>query len=174
MKIKRLLQNNKILALTFFVMIMIVYQLSLVKSWNLYCEKKTLKEELFANQKAIAQLSLIQQKKIAYDSILSELEIHNNLNLSNYIFEKIQTICDENKVKISSYQKPHKLQISDKNLQTSYIFKLNGQFKNTLKSINEIEIQSLGSIVHLNFEKVKNYRTDKNELNCDVILRVIE
>lgn len=174
MKIKQILQNNKYLALVFIISSLIIYKLSLVKSWNLRQDIKTLDNEIATNQREIAQFGLIQQKKIAYDTILSKLEIYNNLNLSNYIFENIQSICDSNSVKIASYQKPHEIQISEQNVQTSYIFSLKGSFKSMLKSINEIEIQSLGSIIHLNFEKVKNYKTDKFELNCDVILQVID
>lgn len=158
----------------FLVSLFIIYKLSLVKSIQLYQEMNSLQTELENDQATISQLGQIHQKKIAYDSILAQLEIHNNLNLSNYIFERIQSICDKNQVKIAAYQKPHELKISEQNLQTSYIFRLNGYFKNTLKSINEIEMQSMGSIVHVNFEKIKNYKTDKYELYCDVILQVID
>lgn len=174
MKIKSILQNNKALILIFLISFALIYKLSLIKSWNLYQDISILKKEINKDLITLGRLKQIKEKKVAYDSILKGLEIDNNLNLSNYIFEKIQSICDNNKVKISSYQKPHQIKISEKHIQTSYIFKLNGHFKNTLKSVNEIEIQSLGSIVHLKFEKIKNYKTNKNELYCDVILQVID
>ncbi|MFV8354972.1 hypothetical protein ACNQGB_02155 [Flavobacterium sp. XS1P32] len=165
-------RKNKILLLSFGVMLYLCYSFAISNTINYYQALKS-KEALIENSIELPVLiPQLKYKEKQLDKYLMSHEIKTKASFQNELLKQLTFYTNQTHVKITDFKAPHQ-NLNDKNdTTTSYIFSLEGTFINCLKTINYLENKpELGVIKHLFFVKKKNYKIDKDELYVEVILQ---
>lgn len=119
------------------------------------------------------KLNLLRQKNVYFDSILTNMDF-NDTSIQNNLIRIINQEAKKNKVKVMDFNQPHLFQIGETNEYT-YSFDLSGNFVDILRVANEIELKgNFGEIIHLNFEKKKDYKTSKSFLTTTILMQQVK
>ena len=165
--------KNKLLFAGIAVLLFASYKLAINKTLWLRdeCQRLELQVEQF---KDIPQkLSILGQKDRYYDSILGQMDLVDT-SIQNNLLRTINQEAHKNNIKVMDFNQPHIYQMGDNNLHT-FSFQLNGGYTSILKVIHTIEQKgNYGDIVHVDFEKKKNYRTNKYSLGATVFVQLIK
>lgn len=107
------------------------------------------------------------------DSILSKRSFSNKQSLGNHLFEKLTEYTNHNRVKIISFSEPHTIVRSKQknNLTYTYTIILQGDFKNILRTVHQIEKINLGSVISQSYVKEKNHKTGAYYLNNTILFQ---
>ncbi|MEO0570792.1 MAG: hypothetical protein AAF039_03735 [Bacteroidota bacterium] len=166
-------RKNKLLVLGFALMVLISYRLAIrntLSTYGTYVENKKGKERVGNIPK---QLALLTQKERALDKKLRELNLEDSSNQSN-LLKFLNRQAQLNAVKIIAFNAPHSVKKENRTTET-YIFDLEGNYTDILKIINALENSgSFGAVVHLQIEKLKNYRSKKTYLQAKVFLEQVK
>jgi len=165
--------KNIFLLIAVIVILFLCYKFSISNTIAIRKEYKNLiKQESIFND-IPKQLSLYANKEIYYDSILNTMNI-GDTSLENNILRLLNVEAKKGNFKIIDFNNPHVYQTQDNTFNT-YNFTLQGNYTSLLKAIYTIEKKnSFGEIIHLNFQKKKNYSTRKNFLNATVFIQNIK
>ena len=72
------------------------------------------------------------------------------------------------------FNQPHQYEMGDNSLHT-YSFNLNGNYTDILKVVHTIEQKgNFGEVVHIDFQKKKNYRTNRYNLGATVFVQQVK
>jgi len=161
--------KNKLLILGFFLAILIAYQLAFSKTFEIKSELATLEKQSISFENMARLSATINEREKFVDSILKKNNIKNT-SIQNNLLELLNKQSLEKGFTISKFVEPHI--VSKENITTtSFQFTLKGNFKNLLEVIYQLEQNyNYGKIVHINFEKKRDYRKRKDELFCFVLL----
>jgi hypothetical protein len=119
-----------------------------------------------------AKLYLLTEKEGYYDSILKQMDI-GETSLQNNLLRILNQESSKNDLKIIDFNQPHIYKTETNSLYT-YSFGLKGGYPNILKTIHTLEQNGkFGEVVHIDFEKKKNYRTNKSYLEAKVLLQQV-
>ncbi|MBS9461427.1 hypothetical protein KIM67_03325 [Flagellimonas sp. 389] len=171
---QQLLKNKVVLLFPLLlVTLLLCYKLAISNTLALKKEYRSLKAEEQLFNDIPQQLMFLSKKEKYLDSLLQKLNL-NNTSLENNLLRVVNSEAAKNNLKVMDFNPPHKV-ITDNNSVTTYEFVLRGGFTGILKTIYTIENQStFGEVIHLNFSKDKNYRTNKNHLEVKVLMQHIE
>lgn len=161
--------KNRLLILGFIIAIFACYHLAFSKTIETKKELQTLTHQS-DNFKNIASLSrdLYQREKYV-DSVLKKNNF-KNLSIQNNLLEFLNEKSLENMFLIIGFQEPHRF-TNDNITITYYQFSLKGDFNSLLGVIYSLEQEyNFGKISHLRFEKKRDYRKRKEELECFVVI----
>ena len=165
-------KKNKLLILGIAVMVLVSYQFAIKKTvatFGSYNENQK-NAELIGN--IPKKLALLKQKEVVLDEQLLKLKIDGGSFQSN-LLKFLNHHAQLNSVKIIAFNASHLLIEENKTVET-FIFDLEGNYTDILKTINVLENNgSFGTVVHLNIEKIKNYRSKKIHLQAKVFLEQI-
>lgn len=154
-------------------MLLVSYQFAIRNTLDARKDFKRL--ELQSNQvrnipKTIATL---RQKESYYDSILKKMDI-GDTSVQNNLLRTINEEARGRNVKVMGLNEPH-VEIEDNNRRITYSFSLGGGYTGILKTVHTIERKgNFGEIVHLGFEKKKNYRTGRSSLEAIVFVQQVK
>lgn len=168
-------RKNKNIALTvgFCIALIICYQLAISKTIaqkELYTKFKE-QDLLFKNTPK--QLALLKQKERHYDSLLLQYKLEES-SIQNNLLKTINTFADITALKVISFLKPHTINKNNVSIKT-YEFIVEGDYNNINQLIYQLEQKTkFGEILHLHFEKKKNFRTGTYYLQAKVLLRSFE
>lgn len=152
---------------------LICYQFAISNTLDLRKEYKTLAKEELLFKDIPKQLSILSGKQQHYDSILNKMNL-GNTSMENNLIRAINTAAEQHQLKVIDFNRPH-IYLDKGTEMNTFDFTLEGGFTNILKSIYAIEQKgNFGEIVHLNFEKKKNYSTRKNFLNATIFLQQVK
>ena len=155
------------------LVLFLCYQLAISKTLELRKEYKTLQAERELLENAPEKLALLVKKQVYYDSILNKMNL-GNTSMENNLLRVITSEAEKNTLKLIDFNDPHISEVNSNQLNT-YDFTLEGNFIAVLKTIYILEQETnFGEIVHLNFEKKRNYRTRKSYLTARVFVQHIE
>ena len=165
--------KNKLLFGGIVLMLFVSYKLALEKtltSRSEYLRHESLSESVKDIPKRISMLS---QKESYYDSLLNNMDL-GDTSVQNNLLKVLNQEADKNKIKVMDFNQPHVHKTDEGQLNT-YSFKLQGTYADILKAVYTIEQKgNFGDIVHLNFEKQKDYRKRKPYLEATVLVQNIE
>lgn len=165
--------KNGILLGAILLVIFLCYQLAISNTLQLKNEYKNLQVEQAMLENAPEKLALLVKKQVHYDSILNKMNL-GNTSIENNLLRVINIEAEKNKLKLIDFNDPHTLALNGNQLNT-FDFVLEGGFTGLLKTIYTLEQESnFGEVVHLHFEKKKNYRSNKNYLEARVFVQNIE
>lgn len=154
----------------FLAMCFLIYNFSIKKTAQVRKQYLELINEKAILDNATQKGNYLVQKNKYLDSLLSS----NNLSLSNtfqqILFQKITQFSEDKELDIIEFNEPHVLKQKSTNTET-YSFELKGDFNNILKLINHIERHQLGELISVNYQKKKNYRTNRSYLTAKIFLR---
>lgn len=166
--------NNKtknILLLSGFLLTLVVcYRLAISNTLELKNQYNSLKQEKALFKNTPKQLSLLKQKLMYYDSILSKYQL-NGSSIQNNLLKTINAFAESDNLKVIGFLEPH---IIDQNglIIKTYQFSIEGDFNAILKLAHKLEQQTkFGEIINLHFEKKKNFRTGKYYLQVKILLK---
>ncbi|MEM7485662.1 MAG: hypothetical protein AAF348_10690 [Bacteroidota bacterium] len=149
------------------------YKFAISNTLALRKEYRSLKAEEQLFKDIPQQLVFLSKKEKYLDSLLQKLNL-NNTSMENNLIRLVNSEAAKNDLKVMDFNPPHRV-ITDNNSVTTYEFVLRGGFGPILKTIYTIEHRStFGEVIHLNFAKEKNYRTNKKYLEVKVLMQHIE
>lgn len=165
-------KKNKLLILGFTLMVLVSYQFALkntVRTYSDFVENQK-EKELVGN--IPKQLALLTQKERVLDKQLQKLNLEDSSVQSN-LLKFLNRQAELNSVKVIAFNAPHSIVEEAKTIET-FIFDLEGNYTDILKTINALENSgSFGAVVHLQIEKLKNYRSKKTYLQATVFLEQV-
>ncbi len=165
--------RNKLLFLGIVILLFASYRLAVNKTILLINESQRLEAEVEQFKDIPNKLAILNQKDTYYDSILSKMDLVDT-SIQNNLLRTINQEALKNTIKVMDFNQPHLYQMGENTLHT-YSFNLNGNYTDILKVIHTIEQKgNFGEIVHIDFQKKKNYRTNKYNLGATVFVQQVK
>jgi len=163
-------QKNTLLLVTFFVALYICYLLAISKTLEQKEQYNILSKEILLSKNAPKRLSLLKQKEVYYDSLLTKYQLDGS-SIQNNLLKVINYYAEAHDIKVVSFLEPHAITKNDLIIKT-YEFVLEGNYNDINQLTYQLEQKTkFGEIVNLHFEKKKNFRTGKYYLRAKVLLR---
>ncbi len=165
--------KNKLLGTGILTLLVLSYMLAIKKTISLKNESKQLEEQVTRFSDIPNKLMVLNQKNEYYDSILGSMDF-NDTSLQNNLIRTITAEAQKNKVKVMDFNEPHIFPIEE-SVQHTYNFMLEGNFADILKVVHVLERKgNFGEVVHLDFEKKKDYRTNREYLSAKVMVQQLQ
>ncbi|PCI07785.1 MAG: hypothetical protein COB73_07765 [Flavobacteriaceae bacterium] len=167
-------QKNIALVIGLLIVFFICYKIPIKQTLNAKKQYKELKleQQLFAN--VAQQLVSLKAEQVYLDSILTKNQFATDKSFQSNLLYAITAFANKNKLTVVSFEEPHYFKKGDATL-TTFSFSVRGGFNNSLKLLHELEqLKKLGKIQSIDFEKKKNYRTNKNYLETSFLLQRME
>lgn len=164
-------QRNKniLLILGFIAVLFFCYQVSIKKTFTLKNEITNLNDSIYRYESLSKKAQNLKAKESYFDSILSTNNL-KNVSIQNNILEDLNTLSEQKGFSIIGFNEPHSISENNININ-SYPFTVQGDFNDILELIYHFEQETnLGKIVHVNFEKKRNYRRRSDYLECFVVI----
>lgn len=164
-------RNKNIIAIAGFVMALVLcYTLAISGTVRTKREYNALKAEEALFNNIPKQLSVLNEKNAYYDSLLREFRI-GGTSMQHNLLKTVNQNAEELGLKVIAFNEPH---IFNKDgLQVhSYSLTVEGGFNDILAFVYRLEQQTgYGEIVNLYLEKKKNFRTGKEYLQVQLLIR---
>ena len=165
--------KNKLLISGILLIAIISYKFAIAKTMGLHNELQDLRSDIGEMQDIPRRTQLLAQKNEIYDSILAQMDMGDN-SLQNNLLRLINLEAKKNDVKVMDFNRPH-ISTVGTNQYYTYSFNLDGSYTNILKIIHVVEQKgNFGNITHIDFEKNKNYRTNKFTLGATVFVQHVK
>lgn len=165
--------KNIVLLLAIFLVLLLCYQFAISNTLQQKNEYNVLHAEQVLLANAPEKLGVLSKKQIYFDSILNTMNL-GNTSIENNLLRVITVEVKKNNLKLLDFNDPHTFEINNSQLNT-FDFTLEGNFTSLLNTIYTLEQKhTFGEVVHLYFEKKKNYRSNKNYLTARVFIQNIE
>lgn len=165
--------RNKLLLLGIALLLFASYQFAINKTLLLRKESQRLGSQVEKFKDIPDKLALLNQKDVYYDSILGKMDLVDT-SIQNNLLRTINQEATKNNIKVMDFNQPHLYQMGESSLLT-YSFNLDGTYKNILRVVHTIEQKgSFGEIVHVDFQKKKNYKTNKYNLGATVFVQQVK
>lgn len=166
-------KKNKMLFAGIAVLLFASYQFSINKTIQLGKESERLNAEVEKFKDIPNKLAILGQKNVHYDSILGKMDLVDT-SIQNNLLRTINQEATKTHTKVMEFKQPHLYQMGENSLLT-YSFNLNGDYKNILRVVHTIEQKgNFGEIVHVDFQKKKDYRTNKYSLGATVFVQQVK
>jgi hypothetical protein len=163
-------QKNIALIIGFVIILFLCYKLAINNTLQQKQQYKTFKEQELLFKNAPKQLSLLKQKDVYYDSLLTKYQIVGS-SIQNNLLKFINTFAAKNNLKVISFLEPHSI-TKDELIIKTYEFVLEGDYNSINQLILQLEKRTrLGEVINLHFEKKKNFRSGKYYLQAKVLLK---
>lgn len=163
-------KRNIIAILSFFVSLIVCYFFAISTTLDHRKEYKKLVNEEANIAHLHKELAYIKSRQKYLDSILSSYET-NSFSLHNSLLETINAITNTKNLKIYKFNEPHIFE-QDNIVTKTYSFSLEGSYNDLLKMVHILEQKAnYGEIIHLGFERKKNFKSGKFYLRLNVMLQ---
>lgn len=165
--------RNKLLFAAIVALLIASYYLAIDKTLLLKNEHSRIQEQVEQFKDIPQKLSLLHQKDRHYDSILGKMDFVDT-SIQNNLLRTMNQEAGKSNVQVMDFNQPHIYQIGENYIHT-YSFNLSGNYTNILKVIHTIEQKgNFGEIIHVDFEKKKNYRTNKFSLGATIFVQQVK
>ncbi len=163
-------QKNIVLIVSFVIALLVCYQFAISKTIEQKRELNNLSKEALLFKNTPKKLSLLKQKNVYYDALLTKYQLDGS-SLQNNLLKVINAFANDNNIKVVSFLEPHSITKNNLTIKT-YEFVLEGSYNTINLLIYKLEQKTkFGEVVNLHFEKKKNFRTGKHYLQARVLLR---
>lgn len=165
--------KNKLLGIGIMAGLALSYSLAIKKTFVLKNQSRQLAIEVAQFTDIPNRLAVLHQKNRYYDSILGSIDI-NSTSLQNNLIRTVNIEAERHMVKVMDFKQPHFHKLRESG-QYTYQFNLEGNYTDILKVVHLLEQKgNFGEIVHLDFEKKKDYRTSRDFLNAMVMVQQLK
>jgi len=162
--------KNIALVIGFVFLLTLSYLLTISKTIEQKKQYQTLKEQEMLFKSAPKQLSLLKQKEVYYDSLLTKYQLDGS-SVQNNLLKTINTFASTNNLKVIRFLEPHILSKENLTIKT-YRFTVEGQFNAINQLIYQLEKETkFGEVINFHFEKKKNYKTGKYFLEASILIK---
>lgn len=165
--------KNILLILGFVVMLIIAYQMAFSRTIAVKNEVKAMEAQLTSSNNLMAQISNLNHREKFVDSVLQNNNI-KNLSTQNNLLSFLNQEAQKDAFIITSFNEPH-IYLENNMQKSSFQFILQGNFNEIEKIIYMLEQEhNFGKIVHLKYEKKRDYRKAKDYLQCFIVLESVK
>lgn len=165
--------RNKLLFAGIIIMLFASYYFAIDKTLVLRKESERLSTQVEQFKDIPNKLAILNQKNVHFDSILGKMDLVDT-SIQNNLLRTINQEAAKNNIKVMDFNQPHLYQMGENSLHT-YSFKLDGNYTDILKVIHTIEQKgNFGEIVHIDFQKKKNYKTNRYSLGATVFVQQVK
>lgn len=163
-------QKNIGLLIGFLASILIAYNFSIKKTLEFKKQHSNLLKEKYLVDNAAAKIQYLQQKNKSLDAFLTSKNVSIETSFQQMLLKKITKFSKGKNLDIIAFNQPHKIKSNQTAIET-YFFELKGDYVSLLKLINHLEHEQLGQLISVNFEKKKNYKTNRYYLTTTILLQ---
>ncbi|MCR8667498.1 hypothetical protein NO995_07390 [Aestuariibaculum sp. M13] len=154
----------------FILTLVLAYKLAISKTIAIRQEFNSLKNTSVLLEDTPRQMQILKQKQVYFDSILSKYRL-NKGSIQNNLLQTINTYADSTDLKVINFIEPHTVPSNDLIINT-YQFTLEGSYNSIIKLIYILEQETkFGEIINLHFEKKTNFKTSKQYLQAQILLK---
>lgn len=167
-------ENKNILLIIGFVMMLIIaYKMAFSRTIAVKKEVQAMEAQVVNSNNLMALTSNLNHREKFVDSVLQNNNI-KNLSTQNNLLSFLNQAAQKEAFIITSFNEPHLY--SEDNIQnSSFQFILQGNFNEIEKIIYMLEQEhNFGKIVHLKYEKKRDYRKAKDYLQCFIVLESVK
>lgn len=166
--------KNYLLITAFILVLIVAYKFSFSKTLTVKKEFEDLEMKISTGKQASVNPEALKSKESYLDSIIDKNKL-KNISLQNSLLQVLNENGKKGSVKIIAFKEPH-IFIKESNLkQTSFQFILEGNYKDLEDVLFLLENEySFGSLSHISFLKKKDYKLNKDFLQCLVIIQHLE
>ncbi|MEL4309117.1 hypothetical protein [Joostella sp. CR20] len=162
--------KNMIFVGGFLLVLFICYQFSFSKTLSLYSAYTDLKKERVLFESIPKQHYMLVKQNRYLDSLLNEYQI-GGTSLQNNLLKALNANKDSLGFKLVTFNKTHIFK-QEQLTVNSHVFTLEGTFEVILKLLYNVEQRAkFGEILHVYFEKKKDFRSKKERLEVNVIIQ---
>ena len=167
--------KNILMVTGFFLVLLLAYRYSFSKTLEVKNELKDLKTQVEQSSGAPQNMDLLEEKEKHLDSLISGNRI-GYTSPQNRLLQVLNDYSQKITFKIIRFKEPHvAISQGDENKITSFQFVLEGEYKALEKLLFLLETEhNFGSFSHVSFETKKDYRLNRNFLQCSVVVQYIE
>ncbi|MFA5297470.1 MAG: hypothetical protein WC389_04605 [Lutibacter sp.] len=167
-------QKNTILLASFLLLVWIAYVFSFSKTIEAMQNFYILKQENELFMSASQNIDNLKQQVNYYHAKLNEYQISSKSSFQNNLLNTLNDSYQKNHLKIISFKDPHHFQIDNNAVQETYTFTVESDYSSVINLIYSLEKNhKYGKIISANFEKKKDYKTNKEYLQCQIYLQKI-
>lgn len=167
-------KKNIGLLIGFIILLVIAYNFSISKTLESRKQHLALKEQKESLNEIPNQIDYLKQQNKYYDEVLKKNQISTKSSFQNNLLKIVNSFAIKNNLKITGFKEPHVLRQNDAVTKT-YNFSVKGNYTSILKLLYSIEqFGNYGKIISVDFQKKKNYKSNKVYLECDVFLQRVE
>ncbi len=167
-------QKNRLLFGGFLLLLWVCYKLPIKQTMIAKKEYKKLQKEhqLFSN--IPQKIQELTKETIYLDSILANYQFSAEKSFQSNLLQTITSFSKQNNLTVVTFEEPHTITKNKATINT-FEFSVKGSYSNSLRLIHELEqTKKLGKILSVNFDKKKNYRTNRLYLETRVLLQRLE
>lgn len=162
--------KNILLIVGLLLVLMVCYELAFSKTFEQKEAYKNLQQEALLFKNAPLQLSILKQKEIYFDSLLNKNQLVGS-SIQNNLLKVLNVYATNNPLEIINFLEPHTIAKNELNINT-YEFTVEGSYIDIINLTYHLEQKtSFGEIIHVNFEKKKNFRTGIDYLQARILIR---
>ncbi|WP_299535718.1 hypothetical protein [Ulvibacterium sp.] len=166
-------KRNKLLIAGCLVLLFATYKLALSKTMAIHREHGNLKSKSIQAGDIPVQLAILAQKEQYYDSIMQQMDI-GDTSIQNNLLRTINEQAKIRNVNVMDFNPPH-IQNFDNHRLLTHSIVLNGGYTDILQVVYALERKgSFGDIVHVDFEKKRDYRKRKSFLEATIFVQHLE
>ena len=167
-------QKNRLLLGGFILLLWICYKFPIAQTMTAKKEYRKLQKEhqLFSN--IPQKIQHLTKETIYLDSILANYQFSAEKSFQSNLLQTITSFSKQHDLTVVSFEEPHTITKNKATINT-FVFSVRGTYSNSLRLIHELEqTKKLGKMLSVNFEKKKNYRTNRAFLETRVLLQRLE
>lgn len=166
-------KRNKGLLGGILLLLVASYYLAIDKTFALRSQYNGLSKEVGQFSNLPQKLGLLEQQEAYFDSILTSMDIKDT-SFQNTLLRALNQEAEKQKVQVMDFNRPHIYTEADTQYET-YQFALRGSYTQMLRVLHALEQKgNYGELAHVNFEKKKDYRSQKEYLEATVYLQSIQ
>ena len=163
-------RKNTLLFLGLLVLLILAYQFSFKKTFELAGEIRTLSKQKLELDNAISKLDLLEQENKYLDSVLTQNDLKANQSFGQNLLEKVNALKEKYNLQIVSIIEPHKFEKDGTTIET-YVIEVKGDFRDLMLFSSSLEQLRLGTFVSVDFNKKQNYKTRRKQLVTKIVLQ---
>jgi|GEM_PF-1355331 len=161
--------KNRLLVASFIILLILSYRFSISKTIETKQALSALENESIGfDDMASMNLQYIQRKR-SIDAILDKSNL-DNTSIQNNLLDVLNAESSKGLFRIGKFESPYTYSEEEVTI-TSYIFNLQGSYEQIEDIIYQLEqTYNFGHIVHISYERKRDYRKRKDYLECNVIV----
>jgi hypothetical protein len=166
-------KRNKALLVGILLLLVASYYLAIDKTFAVRKQYQVLNKEVGQFSNLPQKLGMLEQQEVYYDSILTSMDLKDT-SFQNTLLKALNQEAEKQQVQVMDFNRPHTYVEGDTRYDT-YQFVLKGSFTQILQVLHALEQKgNYGELGHVNFEKKKDYRSQKEYLEATVFLMGIK
>lgn len=167
--------KNILLVVGFFLVLLAAYQFSFSRTIEIKNKLTDLEIQVKQASASVRNIAILEEKEKNLDSLISNNKI-GYTSPQNRLLQALNDYSQKSYFKIISFKEPHVTTLhGDQNKISSFQFVLEGEYKALEQLLFLLETEhNFGSLSHLSFEIKKDYRLNKNFLQCSVLIQYMK